>query len=203
MQIPFYFDYACPWAYLGSCRVEAYFADLGVEIDFRPMLLSIVREPSPNPLPEGITAPGMGARKRAHAAQDIQHWAEVCGAEFSPNARQVRPRTRLLAQAALVARDEGRFREFHYPAFRARWAEARDVADPDVVRGLLEGAGLDGSSALEKASSQELADRIDAGSREAIERGVFGAPTIFVGEDMFWGNDRFEAARHFIQKALG
>ena len=40
MQIPFYYDYACPWAYLGSCRVEAYFRDLGVEIDFRPVILA-------------------------------------------------------------------------------------------------------------------------------------------------------------------
>ena len=40
MQLPFYFDYACPWAYLGSCRVEAYFRDLGATIDFRPVNLA-------------------------------------------------------------------------------------------------------------------------------------------------------------------
>ncbi len=202
MQVPFYYDYACPWAYLGNCRVEAYFGDLGVEIDFHPMLLSIVREPAPNPLPQGVSAPGMGPRKRAHAAQDIAHWAEVCGADFSPDARRSRPSTRLLAQAALVARDAGVFREFHYPAFRARWAQARDVSDPTVVRELLEGAGLDGADAIARATSQDLSDRIDACSREAIERGVFGAPTLFVAKEMFWGNDRFEVARHYLQKAL-
>jgi 2-hydroxychromene-2-carboxylate isomerase len=121
----------------------------------------------------------------------------------STQARSIRPDSRLLAQAALVARDEGALRAFHYPAFRARWAEARDIADPSVVKGLLQGAGLDGERALARAQSDELRARIDAASREAIERGVFGAPTLFVGDEMFWGNDRFEVARHYVQKAIG
>ncbi len=106
-----------------------------------------------------------------------------------------------MTQAALVAKDEGRFREFHYPAFRARWAEARDVADPPVVRDLLAGAGLDADAALARARSDELRERLEAESRAAVERGVFGAPTLFVGDRMFWGNDRFELVRHYIQKA--
>lgn len=132
---------------------------------------------------------------------DLRHWAELCGAEFSPEARKLRPNPRLLTQAALVARDEGRFREFHYPAFRARWAEARDVADPGVVRDLLATAGLEPDAALERAQSDELHQRLDSESRAAIERGVFGAPTLFVGDEMFWGNDRFELVRYHIQKA--
>ena len=106
-----------------------------------------------------------------------------------------------MTQAALVAKDEGRFREFHYPAFRARWAEANDIADPEVVRGLLATAGLDADAALERAQSDELRERLDADSRAAVERGVFGAPTLFVGDEMFWGNDRFELVRYYIQKA--
>ena len=166
-------------------------------------MLSIIVEPSPNPLPEGVKRPGLGPRKTANAHADLRHWAELCGAEFSPDARKHRPAPRLMTQAALVARDEGRFREFHYPAFRARWAEARDVADPAVVRDLLAGAGLDADAALDRAQSDELRERLDADSRAAVERGVFGAPTLFVGDQMFWGNDRFELVRHYIQKASG
>ncbi len=97
-----------------------------------------------------------------------------------------------MTRAALVAKDEGRFREFHYPAFRARWADPVDIADPEVVRGLLAGAGLDADEALARAQSDELKERLDADSRAAVERGVFGAPTLFVGDEMFWGNDLFE-----------
>ncbi len=148
-----------------------------------------------------MKAPGLGPRKLESMKNLIRHWADVCGAEFSLEAGTSRPDPKLMTQAALVAKDEGRFREFHYPAYRARWAEPKDIADPEVVHGLLAGAGLDADKALERAQSDELRERLEAESQAAIERGVFGAPTLFVGDDMFWGNDQFECVRHYIQKA--
>ncbi len=146
--------------------------------------------------------PGLGPRKQADARNVLPHWAEVCGAEFATKQPEKRANPKLLTQAAWVAKDEGRYREFHYPAFRARWAEAKDIGDPEVVRGLLAGAGLDGDEALAKAQSDEYKERAEAESRAAMERGLFGSPTLFVGDEMFWGNDQFECVRHYIQKAL-
>ena len=195
MKIPFYFDYACPWAYLGSCRAEAYFADLGVEIDFCPVRLAdLVENPGPRGLPPGD-------RKKSWYVSDLRAWAELCGAEFAPfDTKAERPDTRLLLQAALVAADRGVFREFHYPAYRARWAEARRVDDATVVRDLLAGAGLDGDDALAAARSDAVSARLEADTRAAVSRGVFGVPSLFVGDRMFWGNDRFELLRHVIEK---
>jgi predicted DsbA family dithiol-disulfide isomerase len=133
-------------------------------------------EPPENPLPEGVKRPGLGPRKKSHAHDDLRHWAELCGAEFSPDARKNRPDPHLLTQAFLVAKDE-------------------------VVRALLAGAGLDADAALARAQSDELRERLDAESRAAVGRGVFGAPTLFVGDEMFWGNDRFELVRYYIQKS--
>ena len=197
MEIPFYYDYACPWAYLGSCRVEAYFQDLGATIDFHPVNLAKLREPEAGPQSLG----GMGERKKRNYMDDMRHWGEMIGADFAQIAGP-RPDTRLLLRAALVAKDAGRFREFHYPAYRARWAEARDVADAAIVRELLAGAGLDADAALARAQSPELAARLDADTQAAVERGVFGVPTVFVGGEMFWGNDRLELARWYVQKAV-
>ncbi len=197
MQIPFYYDYACPWAYLGSCRVEAYFRDLGGEIDFRPVNLAALREPEAGPQSLG----GMGERKKTNYMNDMRHWSEMVGADFGPHITGPRPDTRLQLKAALVAKDAGRFRELHYPAYRARWAEAKDVADPGVVRALLADAGLDAEASLARAQSEPLAARLKADTQAAIERGVFGVPTLFVGDQMFWGNDRFELARWYVQKA--
>ena len=196
MQIPFYFDYACPWAYLGSCRVEAYFQGVA-EVDFRPVHLAALREPEAGPQSLG----GMGERKKRNYVNDMRHWGEMIGADFA-NVTGPRPDTRLLLQAALVAKDAGRFREFHYPAYRARWAEAKDVADPAIVRELLAGAGL-GAEALARAQSEALATRLAADTQAAVGRGVFGVPTVFVGDEMFWGNDRFELARYYIEKQRG
>jgi 2-hydroxychromene-2-carboxylate isomerase len=195
MQIPFYFDYACPWAYLGSCRVEAYFQGLA-EIDFRPVYLAALREPEAGPQSLG----GMGERKKRNYMNDMRHWSEMIGADFA-NLTGPRPDTRLLLQAALVAKDAGGFRAFHYPAYRARWAEGKDVAATAVVRELLAGAGLDADAALARAQSDELVERLKADTQAAVERGVFGVPTVFVADEMFWGNDRFELARWYAQKA--
>jgi 2-hydroxychromene-2-carboxylate isomerase len=194
MKLPLYYDYACPWAYLGSCRAEAYFAEAGATIEFLPVYLAALREPSAGQLPE------MGERKKRNYRNDLLHWAELCGAQLSPEAGKRRPDTRLLLQCALVAKDEDRFREFHYPAYRARWADALDVADDGVLRGLLKGAGLEPEAALAKAKSAELAARLDEQTQRAVERGVFGVPTVFVGDEMFWGNDRFELARYYVLK---
>jgi 2-hydroxychromene-2-carboxylate isomerase len=192
VQIPFYFDYACPWAYLGSCRVEPYFQDAG-QLDFRPVYLAELREKEAGPQSLG----GMGERKKKAYMDDMRHWSEMIGADFG-NVTGPRPDTRLLLQAALVAKDEGRLREFHYPAYRARWAEGKDVADPAVVRALLAGAGLDADAALARAQSEALRSRLDADTRAAVAKGVFGVPTVFVGDEMFWGNDR----PHFVETAL-
>jgi 2-hydroxychromene-2-carboxylate isomerase len=197
MQLPFYFDYACPWAYLASCRVESYFRDLGVEIDFCPVTLRVLYERAEG----GGERAKLGPRKRADQANDFRHWAEMIGAELAASQPKERPDTSLLLCAALVAKDAGRFREFHYPAYRARWAEGRDVSDPALVRSLLEGAGLEPEAALAQARSPALEQRLEAESRAAVARGVFGVPTIFVGDEMFWGNDRFELARWYVQKA--
>lgn len=195
MQIPFYYDYACPWAYLGSCRVEPYFADLGVEIDFRPVILAKLKEPTAG---KGLE---LGERKKHSYLADLKHWAEMVGAEFSLDAAALmRTDPRLLLRAALVAKEQGRFRAFHYPAYRARWAEARDISQPEVVRSLLEGAGLDAAAGLERARSEEIGQRLERDTQDAIECGVFGVPTIFVGDKMFWGNDRFELVRYYLQK---
>jgi 2-hydroxychromene-2-carboxylate isomerase len=196
MKLPLYFDYACPWAYLGSSRAEAYFRDLGVEIDFRPVHLRRLVEPGVGKPPE------LGPRKQRNYVNDIRHWAELVGAEISPQARTLqRADTQLALRCALVAKDLGRFREFHHPAYRARWAQVRDLSDEAVLGDLLRGAGLDAADVLARAKSPELEQRLTDDTAQAIARGVFGVPTIFVGDEMFWGNDRFELVRFYVQKS--
>jgi 2-hydroxychromene-2-carboxylate isomerase len=196
MRIGFYFDYACPWAYIANCRVEAYFGALGAEIEFLPIVLADAKEPTAG---KGAKS---GERKLRYYGADLRRWAELVGAEFSQEGPAKRPDTRLLLRAALVAQDVGRFREFHYPAFRARWAEARCVDDPSVVRELLEEAGLKGREALERASSDTTDQRLEEQTRLAVDRGVFGVPTLLIEDQIFWGNDRFELAAYYVRKLV-
>ncbi len=171
-----------------------------IEIDYRPVQLRKLVE-----LPEGQQEPAprpkLGPRKQADYIASVQHWAEFCDAPVSPDALQfIKSNTSLALRAALVAKDAGRFHEFHDPMYRTRWATPKDPEDPTVIHALLENAGLDADAALARAESEELVSRLDHDTQRAIERGVFGVPTIFVGDQMFWGNDRFELVRHYLTK---
>ena len=155
--------------------------------------------------PEGQEKPqrlANGPRKSADYLASVGHWAALCDAPISKDARNfLKSDTSLALRAALVAKDEGCFHEFHDPMYRSRWAEPVDPSGRDHVRALLAAAGLDGDVALERAESTELVERLENDTDEAIARGVFGVPTMFVGDEMFWGNDRFELVRYFLQRA--
>ncbi len=199
MTIPFFYDYTCPWAYIGSARVETYFADLEVSVDFRPIYLKQMKEPMVGPEPVGERS--YGPRKASYYAQLRSNWAQCCGVEFGDPEKLVRADTALLLKGALVARDEGRFREYHYPAYRARWVDGDDVSQPSVVHRLLEQAGLDADACVERAQSPELDQKLKTVTEEAMALGVFGVPSIVVADRIIWGNDQFEMARHFVEQA--
>ena len=84
---------------------------------------------------------------------------------------------------------------------RTRWCDGRDMSKPEVLAELFEQAGLDVDAAVTRAQSDEINERLDKNTQDAIERGVFGVPTMFVGDEMFWGNDRFELVRFCIERA--
>lgn len=199
MTIPFFYDYTCPWAYIGSARVETYFADLEVSVDFRPIYLKQMKEPMVGPEPVGERS--YGPRKASYYAQLRSNWAQCCGVEFGDPEKLVRADTALLLKGALVARDEGRFREYHYPAYRARWVDGDDVSQASVVHRLLEQAGLDADACVERAQSPELDQKLKTVTEEAMALGVFGVPSIVVADRVIWGNDQFEMARHFVEQA--
>jgi 2-hydroxychromene-2-carboxylate isomerase len=198
MKIPFFYDYTCPWAYIGSARVETYFAGQGVAIDFKPVYLKQMKEPMVGPEPSAERT--YGPRKAGYYAALRGNWAECCGVEFGDADKLVRTDTALLLKGALVAQDEQRFRDYHYPAYRARWVDGDDVSEPSVVRRLLQQAGLDADACLEKALSPELDRRLSAVTEEAMALGVFGVPTIVIADRVIWGNDQFEMARYFVEQ---
>lgn len=198
MRIPFFFDYTCPWAYIGSARVEAYFAGQDVEIDFKPVYLKQMKEPMVGPEPVGERS--YGPRKAGYYARLRSNWAESCGVDLGDADKLVRTDTALLLKGALVALGERRFREYHYPAYRARWVDGDDVSQSSVVQRILEQAGLDADACLEKALSPEMDQRLSAVTEEAMALGVFGVPTIVVADRILWGNDQFEMARYFVEQ---
>jgi len=171
-------------------------------VDFVPVHLRQLVEPPP----DGGKPAKMGPRKKAHYYGDLLGWAELIGVELTDRARDLmKTDARPALRAALAARELGgaeAFSRFHHAAYRARWCDGRDLSQAEPLAALLDAAGLDAGKALDLSDSDGIVATLERNTEDAIERGVFGVPTMLVGDKLFWGNDRFELVRFYLQKAL-
>jgi 2-hydroxychromene-2-carboxylate isomerase len=190
--LEFFFDYSSPYSYLACEQVEAVAKRTGAELRWRPFLLGAVFKATGNVPP--ITTPSKGM----YLAKDLLDWTRHLGL---PDFRlpESFPVNSLKAnRLGLVAAEQGRIVPFSRAAFRASFAEGKDVNDPAVLAELARAAGLEPEKALARIENQEIKDALRRNTDEAISRGAFGAPTFFVGDLMFFGNDRLM----FVESAL-
>ena len=186
IDIEFLFDYASPYSYLAN---EVIGRELGEKatIRYRPVYLRGFES-----FAKGVpyTAPRL-----AYMLLDLKRCAAEYGIEF--NAPASFPVNGLYAlRAAIAAQRAGVFEKFHTPMFRAVWARGKEASTKDGVVAILrelELAELAGS--LDDAS---IKDELRAATDAAAKRGVFGVPTFFVGNEMWWGHDRLKQVRSRI-----
>jgi 2-hydroxychromene-2-carboxylate isomerase len=190
-RLEYFFDYVSPYAYLADSQVEALAERAGAEIVYRPFFLGGVMQAAKNSPP--ITVPNKGK----YMFSDLTRWSRRYGIDLNPNPHF--PVNTLQAmRAAIAALGDPHFRDFHRAMFRGVWAEGKNLADEGVLAAAIDAAGLDSAAVLARAKEQDVKDTLRRNSEEAVERGAFGAPTFFVGDEMFWGNDRLE----FVEEAL-
>lgn len=191
-DVDFYYDYVSPYSYLAYTqrrRLEEAGAALHHRIFFLGGLMGAL----------GSTPPIMqpGKNRPAYLFTDILRWARYYGVPLQPNPT-FPMNTLLLLRGAGLARREGLLDAYSERCFRACWAEGIDVGHLDVGRGLAEDAGLSGAEWADYVSSPLAKAQLKADTEEALDRGVFGAPTFFVGDEQFFGNDRL----HFVLEAV-
>ena len=190
-KVEYFFDYVSPFAYLADTQLPALFARTKAEVVYRPFFLGGVMQASKNSPP--ITVPNKGR----YMFTDIQRWAKRYGVPANPNPHF--PVNTLNAmRAAVAAVDQPNFADFHRAMFRGVWVDGQNLADEAVLKSTIDAAGLDGAALLARSKDQAVKDTLRKNSEEAVERGAFGAPTFFVGDEMFWGNDRLD----FLEEAL-
>jgi len=183
--LEFFYDFVSPYSYLAATRVEAEVARVGGTVRFRPFLLGGVFNATGNKAPIEVAAKG------PYLATDCARWARRLGVPFAwPPKFPVL--TVLPLRAAFAAEKAGQLVPFTHAIYRAYWAEGRDVSDPAVVTEAATRAGLDGAALV--AAAPAYKDALKAQTQEAVDRGSFGAPTFFVGDEMFIGNDRLDFA---------
>jgi 2-hydroxychromene-2-carboxylate isomerase len=190
--LEFFFDYASPYSYLACQQVEAVAQRTGAELRWRPFLLGAVFKAT------GNVPPISTANKAAWLLRDVQEWTSYLGLPPFRMPENFPINSLKANRLGLVAAEQGRIVPFSHAAFRAAFAEGKDLADPQVLAGLARAAELNPEQALAKAETQEIKDALRRNTDEALARGTFGAPTFFVGDQLFFGNDRLM----FVERAL-
>lgn len=191
--VDFYFDFGSPAAYLAYTQLPHVCADTGATLVYKPMLLGGVFQATGNHSPAQIPAKG------AYMFEDMARFAKRYHVPFERNP-YFPINTLLLMRGAtgLQLHEPARFGAYAEAIYAAMWAAPRNLNDPATLAAVLHEAGFDAAALLALANAPEVKERLKAITQEAVERGVFGAPSMFVGEQMFWGQDRLD----FVREAL-
>ncbi len=189
-QVEFFFDVGSPTTYLAWTQLPALCDQAGAELVYRPMLLGGVFQATGNASPANVPA------KARYMDADMARFARRYGVPLASN--PFFPiNTLVLMRGATGAqlRAPERFDAYLRGVFHAMWIEPQNLNDPATAAQALAAAGFEPAEVMGWASDAEVKAALRATTEEAIARGVFGAPTMFVGTEMFFGQDRLDAVR--------
>lgn len=192
--IDFHFDFSSPYSFLASERIEALAARHGRTVTFRPLLLGVVFKASGSaPLTEQY---GPKARYSVH---DFERSARFAGIRYRhPSKFPIGAVGASRAVLWLQQHRPGKANEFVHAVFRAFFQDDRDISDAAVVAGIAQSIGIEGEALMQAAQTPEIKDELRRRVEEAVALGVFGAPTIVVDGEVFWGNDRLPQVERWL-----
>jgi len=191
-QLDLYFDFGSPTTYLAYKRLGQLSEQYDLQVNYCPMLLGGVFKATENASP--VTIPAKG---KYMLEQDLPRFARRYGVplKFNPH---FPINTLNIMRGALAARQLGCLEGYMDAVFDAVWVEGLHMGEPEVVAGVLERAGLDAEAIMTLAQDPEIKAGLISATEEAVGRGAFGAPTMFIGDDMYFGQDRLD----FVEEAL-
>lgn len=190
-SVEFLFDFGSPASYLAYKRVPQMAARAGARVDYTPMLLGGVFKATGNASPASIPAKGQWMNA------DLARWAKRFAIEFNRNPHFPINTLHLMRGAAGLMEDT-RFYAYLEAVFDAMWRAPKNLGEPAELVPVLRRAGLEAEEFRALTEREDVKARLKAATERAVERGVFGAPTFFVGDQMFFGQDRMD----FVEEAL-
>jgi 2-hydroxychromene-2-carboxylate isomerase len=188
-RVEFWFEFASTYSYPAAARIERVANAAGVAVDWRPFLLGpIFQRQGWNDSPFNIYP-----AKGRYMWRDLER---ICRRESLPFVKpSAFPRNGLAAaRVATAALAEPWCAEFIRRVYHANFAEDREISNPDVLASILDALGQRSTDVLARAQSDETKQRLRAQTEEATLVGIFGAPSFVIEGELFWGNDRLEAA---------
>lgn len=186
----FYFDFGSLASYLAHTQLPKMCTETGASANLLPMLLGGVFQATGNASP--MTVPAKGR----YVFVDFKRFADGYGVPLNTNPHFPIITTTLMRMVtALQMHNDPRLQNFMDVVYQAIWVDSLNLNDPATVGQMLTAAGFDAAALLAMANDQATKDQLKAVTMKAVERGVFGAPSFFVGDEMFWGQDRIEQVK--------
>lgn len=189
-KIDFYFDFASPNGYLSLQALKKYQAEMDLEINYIPVLLGGIFKLTNNQPP--MIAFGEVKGKLEYENLEMKRFIDfhqLINFKMNPYFPVI---TLMLMRGALAAQQEGFLEEYINKMSVEMWENEKKLDDPDELKAAYDNAGFDSEKIFSLMGSQEIKDKLLNNSSLATERGVFGIPTFFVGDEMYFGKNTLE-----------
>ncbi len=182
VEVVFCYDFASPYSYLADCMIDQALGEYPVDLVRTPVYLRGF---------ESFSKAPPHAAKLAYLARDIMRCAEFLGIPLAaPKSFPVNGLYLLRGSVFLAERPE--LSAFMVAAFRATWAEAREVSSAEHAADIAAEVGVDRDEFLAAISTPTVKEQLKRNTEACVARGGFGVPSFFVGDEMYWGHDRID-----------
>jgi len=198
--VEFFFDTSCPWSYLALDRVREAAIRTGSRVVYRPVLVDDVLRHA-NPAYPADRIDPVPARAR-YQSKDLADWARYCGLVLrKPDPWPVH--AEWAQRGAVVAAANGQATTYLAAMFAALFADNRDIGDRGVVQAVATEAGFDPAAFVARICGAETLLEVKSNGAEIVALGGFGTPTLLVGDDLYFGNDRLPLVEAALARQAG
>ncbi len=198
-MIEFFFDCSSPWTYLAFHNIQSMAAELNEPIAWRPILVGGIFNrinPSVYSSREHPVPPKMD-----YMLKDIQDWAQLAQLKICMPPKVFPVNSVKAMRACLWLMPQGKLVPFATAVFEAYWSREEDISQDAVLQRIGESLGIKGADLMAGISQPEIKTQLIANTDEAIRRGAFGSPTMYLGDDMYFGNDRLSVLKEAVLRA--
>ena len=192
-SVEFYFDLGSPYSYLAYYRLLQIAEQQEIQVVYKPILLGGVFKATGNRSPIEIPVKGV------YSILDMQRWAEYYQIPMQMNPHfpmNTLTLMRILTGVQLLHLEK--FEQVLKLLFDAMFGTPQNLNEPTVLAEVLKPSGFSVEDIMSMVQSEVVKQKLITETEQAIQRGIFGAPTFFVGDEMYWGQDRL----HFVEQAL-
>jgi 2-hydroxychromene-2-carboxylate isomerase len=197
-HIDYYVSLNSPWTHLGARRIEALAKKHGASMKIFPVDFGAVFAAS-----GGLPLPKRAPQRQAYRLQELRRWKEHLGIPITIQPKFFPSGEQLTSGCVLAVREtegDAPAIALAHAVLRAVWEEERSPADATTLAELIKGCGLDAEKVMALGAEPRWQQMRVADTQAALARGVFGAPSYVIGEEIFWGQDRLEFVERFLAK---